>query len=124
MASIRGLERTEFPRKVKAAAFKRCCDASGQPRCETCGITLTAGNIIYEHDKADGLGGEPVLANCKVHCRTCADVKTHTRDNPIMKKADRSLKKAFGIAKTKGRPMPGSRASGWKRKMDGTMVRR
>lgn len=33
-------------------------------------------------------------------------------------------KKHLGIRKTKGRPMPGSRASGWKRKMDGTVVRR
>jgi 5-methylcytosine-specific restriction protein A len=50
---------------------------------------------------ADGLGGEPTLENCKVHCKTCADEKTHTEDNPRMRKADRTVKKRFGL-----RPAP------------------
>lgn len=97
MTSLRGFERAEFPARVKAAAFKRCCDDKGIPHCETCGVELTAGNIIFEHDKADGLGGEPTAENCKVHCKTCADVKTVTEDNPRMAKADAQLKSAFGI---------------------------
>lgn len=121
--SLRGFERTEFPRKVKAAAFKRCC-RDGLPWCETCGAQLTGGNIIYEHIQADGLDGEPTLENCKVHCKTCASKKTFEEDNPRMQKADRSLKRAYGIATRKGRPMPGSKLSGWKKKMDGTVVRR
>ena len=36
----------------------------------------TAATLIYEHDIPDGLGGEPTLENCKVHCRICADIKT------------------------------------------------
>lgn len=121
--SLRGLERTEFPRKVKAAAFKRCCQ-DGEPYCETCGIKLTGGNIVYEHVQPDGLSGEPTLENCKVNCKTCAARKTFDEDNPRMQKADRSLKKAFGIATRRGRPMAGSRASGWKKKFNGTVVRR
>lgn len=122
--SLRGFERTEFPRKVKAAAFKRCCK-DGIPYCENCGIVLTAGNVVYEHMTPDGLGGEPTLENCKVFClKVCATRKTFEDDNPIMQKADRSLKKSFGIATRKGRPMPGTKASGWKRKFDGTVVRR
>lgn len=97
MTSLRGFDRTEFPARVKAAAFRRCCDDKGIPHCETCGAELSAGNIIYEHVQADGLGGEPTLENCKVHCRNCATDKTVKEDNPRMAKADRQLKSAFGI---------------------------
>jgi hypothetical protein len=122
MTSLRGLERTEFPLSVRKLAFKRCCK-DGEPYCEGCGNKLRSGGIIYEHVIPDGLGGEPTLENCKVHCRVCADRKTFTEDNPRMAKADRVLKKNFGL-KPKGRPMPGSRASGIRKRMDGTVERR
>lgn len=119
------MARKEFSRRVKAMAFKRCCDEKGIPHCEGCGIVLTAGNIHYDHDQADGLGGEPTLENCKVLCiKICHRKKTVEHDNPIMQKADRVLKKTYGIATRKGRAFPGSRASGWKRRMDGSVVKR
>lgn len=119
--SLRGQERTEFPRKVKAAAFKRCC-RDGVPYCEGCGIELRGGNIVYEHVTPDGLGGEPTLENCKVFClKICATRKTFDEDNPRMQKADRSLKKNYGIATRKGRPMPGTRASGIRKRMNGNV---
>ena len=99
--SLRGEKRTEFPQSVRKKAFARCCingTIPGVPQCETCGIQISPRTgIIYEHDQADGLGGEPTLENCKVHCSNCADVKTHTEDNPRMRKADRVLKKNFGL---------------------------
>lgn len=93
--TLRGQERREFPQKVRKLAFARCC-RDGIPYCEGCGnqIRLTP---IYEHVQPDGLGGEPTLENCKVHCKTCADVKTFKEDNPRMAKADRVLKKTFGL---------------------------
>lgn len=121
--NLRGQERTEFPQSVRKAAFRRCC-RNGMPHCETCGIELRSGNIIYEHVDPDGLGGEPTIENCKVHCRNCAKTKTVTEDNPRMAKADRVLKKAFGLKARVSRPMPGSRASGLKKKMNGTVERR
>jgi hypothetical protein len=70
----------------------------GVPQCEGCGVQLSPRTgIIYEHNQADGLGGEPTLENCKVHCRNCADVKTHTEDNPRMRKADAVLKATYGL---------------------------
>lgn len=97
MTSLRGQERQEFPQKVRKAAFARCC-RNGVPHCETCGCELNKRvGTIYEHITPDGLGGEPTLDNCKVHCRTCADVKTFTEDNPRMQKADRVLKANFGL---------------------------
>lgn len=100
--------RREFSKTVKAAALKRCCDKNGIPHCEECGIILTAGNIEFDHDKPDGLGGEPSLENCKVLCRNCHGDKTHGEDRPRMQKADRVKKKNFGV---KGP----SKFRGWRR---------
>ncbi|WP_156433918.1 hypothetical protein [Bradyrhizobium retamae] len=41
------------------------------------------------------------MGNCKVHCQNCADVKTHTEDNPRMRKADRVMKKTYGLQPTR-----------------------
>ncbi|WP_079537455.1 hypothetical protein [Bradyrhizobium lablabi] len=95
--NLRGFERREFPLSVRKLAFKRCC-RDGVPHCENCGIELKAGNIEYEHLLADGLSGEPTLENCGVWCRSsCSKKKTFTEDNPRMQKADRVLKKNFGL---------------------------
>lgn len=101
MTSLRGHERKEFSQAVRKLAFRRCC-RNGQPYCEGCGCEINArSGIIYEHDVPAGLGGEPTLANCKIHCKNCADVKTFTEDNPRMAKADRVLKKTYGLGRTK-----------------------
>ena len=108
--NLRGQERREFPLSVRKKAFARCCQQApegienkpGVPQCEGCGVQITPRTgTIYEHVTPDGLGGEPTLENCKVHCRNCADVKTHTEDNPRMRKADRVLKKNFGLEPTR-----------------------
>lgn len=111
MASPRGHERREFPLPVRKAAFARSCkqclvegvaNIPGVPQCESCGIELRSGNIEYEHIVADGLGGEPILENCGVWCRSsCSSNKTRTEDNPRMQKADRVLKKSFGLTPRK-----------------------
>ena len=116
--------RKEFPRRVKALAFKRCCDAAGIPHCQGCGIIITAGNLFFDHIQPDGLGGEPILENCQILCKTCHGSKTLGEDNPIMQKADRVMKKTYGIASRRGRPIPGSKASGLKKGFDGVVRRR
>jgi hypothetical protein len=128
VSSLRGDKRTEFPQSVKKAAFARCCKNGtkpGVPQCENCGIELNRRTgTIYEHLDPDGLGGKPTFENCGVWCFTCSDIKTHTEDNPRMAKADRVARKHYGLHKPKGRPMPGSKASGWKKPMNGPAVRR
>jgi 5-methylcytosine-specific restriction endonuclease McrA len=102
--SLRGDKRTEFPQSVRKAAFIRCCVSGNQPgvpQCESCGNVLRSGGIIYEHVQPDGLGGEPTLENCKVHCVVCAHVKTVTEDNPRMRKADAVAKRAYGLLPAK-----------------------
>jgi len=49
--------------------------------------------------------------------KTAQDVKERA-------KVDRIRKRAIGLAKPKGRPMPGSKASGLRKRMDGTVERR
>lgn len=109
MSSLRGQERQEFPQPVRKKAFARCClqapegvaNIQGVPQCESCGNELRAGGIIYEHVQPDGLGGEPTIENCKVHCTVCADVKTHAEDNPRMRKADAVAKATYGLKPAK-----------------------
>lgn len=112
-------KRREFPQSVKLAAWQRC---SGH--CENCGVKIVAGNgPNYDHRIADGLGGEPTLTNCDVLCRNCHGAKTATADVPAIAKAKRLEKLAAGVEK-RGRPLPGSKKSGWRKRMDGSVERR
>lgn len=116
--------RKEFTRRTKALALKRCMDSAGIPRCEGCGIVLVAGNIRFDHHIPDGLGGDNSLENCRVLCiKICDAKKTYQEDIPRMQKADRVLKKTYGIAKSRN-PMPFGRGSKWKKTMSGKVVRR
>jgi 5-methylcytosine-specific restriction protein A len=95
--------RKEFPSGVKKAALKR---AAG--RCEGCGRKLEPGRFAFDHDVPDGLGGKPILENCKVLCTggraTCHGIKTEEQDKPIMRKADAQKAQANGLkAPAKGR---------------------
>jgi hypothetical protein len=106
--NLRGEKRTEFPQAARKATFARACQQApegvenipGVPQCETCGKEVRANGYIYEHDQADGLGGEPTAGNCKLHCLGCKVTKDKT-DNAIMAKADRVLKKSFGLMPAK-----------------------
>jgi hypothetical protein len=95
MTNLRGEKRTEFPQSVRKKAFARCC-RNGVPYCEGCGAPVRSGGFIYEHVLADGLAGEPLLENCKVHCTACKVTKDKA-DNAVMAKADRVLKRAYGL---------------------------
>lgn len=132
------MARKEFPARVKAAALKRCMDEKGIPRCEAvieihidgmpingkCRKELRAGDCFYDHAQPDGLGGEPTLENCMVLCGSCHSLKTFGEDNPRMTKADNQRKRNFGIKARKGPPLAGTKASGIRKRMDGTVERR
>lgn len=109
--------RREFTAKVKVAAFQR---ANGH--CEKCGGFILAG-AQYDHRIPDALGGEPTIENCEVLCSPCHRRKTSKVDVPAIAKAKRNEAKAANAKKSKS-PLPGSRATKWKRKMDGSVVRR
>lgn len=110
--------RDEFPAKVRTAAFKR---ANGH--CEGCPALLYAGKFHYDHIIPAALGGAPTIDNCQVLCTACHGTKTSKSDVPRIAKAVRQHQKHIG-ARRSARPMAGSRASKWKRRMDGTTERR
>lgn len=114
------MARKEFSKKTKLAAFQR---ANGH--CEKCTARLISGGVEYDHDLPDALGGEPTLENCVVLCTKCHREKTSKKDVPTIAKSNRVRNSHANIKKARRGPaMMGSKASGWKRKMDGSWERR
>lgn len=111
------MARAEFSRRTKLEAFNR---ASGH--CETCGCKILSG-AEYDHRIPDMVDGGNDVENCRVLCARCHRLKTKA-DRPEIDKTRRILKKRAGLRKPKGRPLPGTKASGWRKRMNGTVERR
>lgn len=110
------MTRSEFPAKVRQAAWERCKGRCEQPGC---GIKLRVGGFQFDHIKPDGLEGPPTLENCAVLCTAHHHIKTTTIDRPIMTKADNQMKAHLGL-KPKGRgfPKPPPGYSHWSRRIE------
>lgn len=119
------MARREFSRTVRAQALLRaqmCCEGildSG----ERCNANLKLKPFEFDHNNPDGLTGEPTLGNCIVTCIPCHRAKTK-RDVGAIAKAKRVEAKHLGITRPKSRPMPGTKASGFRKRMDGRVERR
>jgi 5-methylcytosine-specific restriction protein A len=85
--------RTEFSKQVKRQALKR---AGGKCEGEKCGV-LFGVKFHFDHDIADGLGGEASLENCRVLCHPCHHEKTRKHDVPLIAKVKRISDKHLGI---------------------------
>lgn len=112
------MPRREFSKKVRLAAFRRCGGL-----CENCTARLSPGKFEYDHDKEDTYGGEPTLENCRVYCVACHSQKTRTQA-AVIAKSNRIRERHLGIKRKSSRPMPGSKASGRRKKFNGTAERR
>ena len=95
--------------------------------CALCGgkIDGVRERWIVEHMRALELGGEDTEANMAPVHEGCAIAKTNgpQGDHARAAKAKRVKSKHLGIKKSKN-PLPGSKGSKWKRKMDGSVVER
>lgn len=126
------LVRSEFSKPVKRTAYERsggiceCHRIQGVPGfiAGGCGQPLGPGNVFYEHVDPDGAGGKPTLENCAVLTKTCWRIKTDTFDQRVVAKTKRMSERAAGIGRRNGPPMMGSKASGWRRPMNGRGERR
>lgn len=108
-----------IPPRVQDRVWTRC-----DSRCHKCTRQHQGeGGWIIEHLIALINGGEHREGNLCLTCPWCKPVKDR-EDAAIKKKGSRVRKKARGIKTRKSKPMPGSRASGWKRNFDGTVERR
>jgi hypothetical protein len=91
--------------------------------CET-QIDGARDDWYIEHKRALELGGadkdDRNLGPAHYRCKPTKDAADHS----AAARAKRIKRRHLGIKSRKGPPIIGSRDSGWKRKMDGTLVRR
>lgn len=113
-------DETQAPPRVKARIINRQDGICG---CG-CGVKLgMAGEAIeFDHEVALINGGENREGNLRALRRPCHRTKTN-EDVAEKSKVARKRAKHLGLRKPKS-TIPGSRGSKWKRRMDGTVVRR
>jgi hypothetical protein len=118
------IERKEIPKSVKLFVFER---AGGREnlRCEGCGLPLGAKRFHYDHTLPEWLQLLPkqdrppirpedvkLLGwDCCHKPKTAQEATARGRDNRLAEKTAGIQRKP----KWRCRPMPGTRASGWKR---------
>ncbi len=111
------MKRREFSQSTKDEAAR----LAGGVCCE-CGAPIEE----FDHDLPCGLGGGNGLENCTPLCKLCHKKKTK-QDKARMDKADRQRKKHRGERKPSripSRPMPGTKASGIRKPMNGKAHKR
>lgn len=92
--------------------------------CCLCKLPIFAGRgdkWIVEHIKPLWLGGADDTTNMAPAHERCAIEKT-TREAPVKAKSDRVRARHLGIKKST-RPIPGSKASGIRKRMNGNVER-
>jgi 5-methylcytosine-specific restriction endonuclease McrA len=124
------MSRAEFTKPTKRAALHRAggvCEATGElyglPAGTRCGRSLAHG-VEFDHVILDANSKDNSMENCAAVCPPCHKHKTAKHDIPVAAETLRQQDKHRGIRRRKGAPMPGSRASGWKKPMNGPAVRR
>lgn len=89
-------------------------------RCAMCGRPLVAGHFEFDHIQALEHDGDNAHDNWRAICFSpCHKFKTK-RDHQARAKRDRI---AVGGRQQYGRPLAGTRASGLRKRMDGTVER-
>ena len=108
-----------FPPRVRLRILERF-----DRRCAGCGKPIRPGERwTCDHIIALINGGENRESNGQPLCRNCTKPKD-AADVAVKSKTADMAKAAYGIKARKGPPMPGSRASPWKRKIGGPTIRR
>lgn len=118
-----------FSKQVKREALARSgrrCEATGElyglPTDVRCSADLAYG-VEFDHAILWANSRDSSLANCLAVCPKCHRYKTAKHDTPLAAKTVRQRDKYEGVHTSRS-VMPGSRASKWKRKMDGSVVER
>lgn len=108
------------PPRVRLRIFERC---DGRCQCG-CNRKIAAGEPWdLDHVTALANGGRHAESNLRPLLREHHKLKT--REDVAMKSQSYKRRaRHYGLRKARGRPMPGTKASGWKQKMNGDWVRR
>lgn len=95
-------------------------------QCHLCHGRIDATREAWEvsHDIPLELGGADDDVNRKPAHAKCHRVQTSTIDIPRIAKAKRREARHLGAKAKSSRPVPGSKASGIRKRMDGTVERR
>jgi hypothetical protein len=111
---------TQIPSRVKIRIWFKY-----EGRCAKCTRKIPAGETPqYDHILALCNSGQNRESNIQLLCEWCHSAKTKT-DVAEKSLAYRKMSSHIGITrKPKGRPMPGTRASGIRRRLNGTVERR
>ena len=96
-------------------------------RCHRCGRKIMGGEKWYdEHVHSLGTGGTNAWANRDITCVNCFPEKNAEDAKKVAKGKDVAVACIIPPSQRqkKGRPIPGSKRSGLKKKMNGEVVRR
>lgn len=114
-----------IPARVKVRVLDRQRPAPGElPICPDCGMSIREGQTVH-FDHAVPLidGGAHAEGNLRaIHERPCHRIKT-AREAMERAEARTHVKKAFDLQAPRGRPLPGTRASGLRKRMSGKVER-
>jgi len=96
-----------------------------QGSCASCQSRIQAGKSWdIDHVLPLALGGSNAPQNLQLLCKPCHIQKTATLDIPMIAKTKRIKARHTGARAPSARPILGSRSTPWKKKMNGTIVRR
>lgn len=124
------VDRQEIPKSVKLAVWRR---AGGPDKvaCEGCGLVLGKKPFQYDHTDPEWLQLQPKSERKKI---TADDVKLLGQECCHKPKTAREagerakdyavLEKGARVRSARGRPMAGTKRSGWKKKISGEVVKR
>jgi len=112
--------RMKITRGMRARVF-----VAAEGKCFLCGLKIDAPKQKWEVDHWTPLwlGGADTEENMRplhVHCHAGKS----SNEAPVRAKSNRTRAKHIGLHKAKGRPMPGTKASGIRKRMNGTVERR
>jgi 5-methylcytosine-specific restriction enzyme A len=114
---------TPVPPRVRLRVFERfgrCCDPAGG-----CGRAIRPGDAwTCDHVKAIVNGGANRENNLHPLCAWCDPPKTRSDVKLKSDAYQKGLRHAGIKVAPKGRPLQGTVASGWRKRMDGTVQRR
>jgi 5-methylcytosine-specific restriction endonuclease McrA len=93
-------------------------------RCAGCGVRIVGRAWTCDHKIALINGGENREANLQPLGDACCNPAKNRADVAEKSRVYKKAARHAGVRKTKGRPMLGTKASGWKQKIDGSWERR
>lgn len=112
-----------FTSRQRDEIFRNNVKKNGFPKCYVCGSLIKGGKFEADHVVPVCKGGKTDIQNGDLICLPCHKPKS-AEESKWSQEADRKGRKDRGSRPRTANPMPFSRQSKYKRKMDGTIVLR